>query len=66
MYVIQGEFYGLLEGDKEIRLTPGSHWYVPAGMIHGARCGGQEPCVHMEIRDKAFDQFFVEPLAKKE
>ncbi len=65
MYVFQGEFYGILEDGKEFRLTPGSYWYVPAGMIHGARCGDSGPCMFMEMHDKGFDQFFVESVAEK-
>lgn len=65
MYVVQGEFFAILEDNKEIKLTPGSHWYVPAGMIHGARCGDKEPCAFIEMRDKVFDQYWVETPAKK-
>lgn len=60
MYVVQGDFFAILEDNKEIKLTPGSHWYVPAGMIHGARCGDKGPCAFIEMRDKAFDLYWVE------
>lgn len=65
MFVVQGEFYGILEGGKETRLSPGSYWYIPAGTIHTARCGNQGPCMFIEIRDKAFDINYVESTAEK-
>ena len=44
------------------KLTPGSYWYVPAGVEHVTSCLSDEPCIFYFYSDEKFD--FI-PIVKE-
>jgi len=56
---VRGNLIMSLEGGKELSLGPGAYMYVPAGMIHWARCSDEGPCVVYEYMYNQFDSFNV-------
>jgi len=58
--VIQGQLIRQTEDGKEVVMTPGTYWFIPAGMIHGgSRCWDDGPCLIWESYDKPFDVIVV-------
>jgi len=61
--VISGVMTNPFNGEKNPpKLTPGSYWYVPAGVAHVTSCVSDTPCIFYFYSDEKFD--FI-PLAEQ-
>jgi quercetin dioxygenase-like cupin family protein len=70
MHVHSGGYHGMvIEGTVtnpyagevgEVRMGPGTYWYVPAGAPHATACVSEEPCLFYTYADGAWDIEVVE------
>lgn len=57
MVLVSGELQVVYDGQKPMRLVPGSYAYGPAKLPHEATCASEEPCVLMIAFESPVDAF---------